>query len=225
MSNDNQNVKTGWSSVQVYTLSAICLLMGVTIGYLFRGSTARKASAPAAVQAQMPAGANGMSGASAPPTPEAMKRMAEKQVAPLLDQLNKNPNDTDTLIKVGGYYSAAQQFDNAITYYQKAVNIKPTADVLTKLSIAQFYGGAGEKAIASLNQALQINPKYANALYDLGMMKWQVKGDMKGAIECWEKLLKVTPANNPNRAAVEKMIARAKEHEKLSGGKTDKPAM
>ena len=55
MSDDIQTVKTGWSSVQVYTLSAICLLVGVTMGYLFRGSTAPQAPA-AAVQTQMPGG-------------------------------------------------------------------------------------------------------------------------------------------------------------------------
>jgi cytochrome c-type biogenesis protein CcmH/NrfG len=144
----------------------------------------------------------------------------------MLEQVNKNPNDFDALIKIGGYYFAAQQFDKAATFYEKAANVKPTADVLTKLSNAQFYGGAGDKAIDTLNRALQLDPKFANALYNLGMLKWQVRGDVKGAIASWEKLLKVTDPNNPNRAAVEKMIYRAKEHEKMSSGKkTEKPAM
>jgi cytochrome c-type biogenesis protein CcmH/NrfG len=129
-------------------------------------------------------------------------------------------------MKIGGDYFAAQQFNDAATYYEKAANLKPSADVLTKLSNAQFYGGAGEKAIASLNHALQLDPKYANALYNLGILKWQVQGDVKGAIASWEQLLKVTPQSNPNRAKVEQMIARAKEHEKMPAvKKTDKPAM
>ena len=45
MSDDNQNSVTPWSSVQVYVLSTVCLLVGVTVGYLFRGSAASQAPA------------------------------------------------------------------------------------------------------------------------------------------------------------------------------------
>jgi cytochrome c-type biogenesis protein CcmH/NrfG len=57
------------------------------------------------------------------------------------------------------------------------------------------------------------------------MLKWQVRGDVKGAIASWEKLVKTNP-NHPQVEQVKKMIARAKEHEKMPAGtKTDKPAM
>ena len=222
MSDDIQTVKTGWSSVQVYTLSAICLLVGVTMGYLYRGSTAAQApgaSAPAAVQTQTP------EGASAPPTPEAMKRMADKQVAPLLEQLKTDPNNAGTLDKVAHFYLVAGQFNDAATYYDKETTVKPTAEGLTQLAIADYYGGAGDKAIDALNRALKIDPKSANALYNLGMLKWQVKGDVNGAVECWQTLLN-TNLDASRRAQVEQMIARAKEHAKIPAGtKTDKPAM
>lgn len=228
MSDEKQFAKTSWTSVQVYAMSALCLLAGVTVGYLVRGS---KAPAPTITQTQMQPQSGSQAGAlptGVTPdqmTPDQMKGMAEKQAAPLLEQLKQNPNDTDTLMKIGGYYFAAQQFSAASTYYEKAANITPNADVLTKLSNAQFYGGQGEKAIATLDQALKLDPKYANALYNLGILKWQVRGDVKGAISSWEQLLKLIPQNNPSRANVEKMIARAKEHEKMpAGGKrTDKP--
>lgn len=229
MSDENQSVKTGWTSVQVYAMSVLCLLVGVTVGYLFRGSTAPQASnTPAVAQPQMGA-ANPMgdaqSAANAPPTPEQMKEMADKKVAPLLEQLKQNPKDSDTLIKVGTLYLAARQFDESVIYFQKAVDVKATADALTKLANAQYYAGSGDKAMDTLNKALQIDPKYANALYNLGMLKWQVKGDVKGAIGCWEKLVKTNP-NHPQVDQVKKMIARAKEHEKMPlGTTTDKPAM
>jgi len=171
----------------------------------------------------MPAG--NPAGSPQQPTPEDMKRMAEKQVAPLLEQLKQKPNDFDTLTKVAHYYLVAGQYDDAATYYQKAAEVKPTADGLTQLSIAYYNSGSGDKAIDALNRALKLDPKSANALFDLGMLKWQVQGDTKGAIACWEKLLKDNP-NHPRRAEVEKMIARAKEHANVPPGtKTDKPAM
>jgi cytochrome c-type biogenesis protein CcmH/NrfG len=226
MSDDNRTVKTGWSSVQVYTLSAICLLVGVTMGYLFRSSRAPQAPT-AAVQTQMQAG-NPMGGAKtapAPPTPEQLKQMADQQVEPLLEQLRQNPKDSATLTRIATYYLAARQFDESEKYFQKAVDVRPTADALTKLGNAQYFGGSSDKAIETFNKALQVDPKFANALYNLGMLKWQVHGDVKGAIACWEKLIKTNP-NHPQRAQVEKMIARAKEHEKMpAGAKSDKPAV
>lgn len=223
MSDDNQSVKTGWSSVQVYTLSAICLLIGVTSGYLFRGSTASRTPTPAVVQAQMPGSEAG--GATEKPTPEAMKRMADKQVAPMLAELEKNPNDADTLNKVAHFYYVAGQYGDAAKYYDKVAAIKPTVEVLNRLSGAYYYSGSGDKAIEAVNRALKIDPKSADTLFNLGMLKWQVQGDMKGAVQCWETLLKDNP-KHPRRAEVEKMIAEAKQHAKVPPGtKTDKPAM
>jgi cytochrome c-type biogenesis protein CcmH/NrfG len=235
VSDESQPVKSGWTSVQVYTMSVLCLVVGVGLGYLFRGpaaSPARSAFAPAVSQPQMGSGnpvagaqPGGMPEMSTPPGQEQMKAMADKKVAPLLEQLNKNPRDIDVLTKIGRFYFAAQQFDDAAKYFGKAADFKPTAEAITNLANAQAYGGAGDKAIATLNRALEVDPKYANALFNLGVLKWQVKGDLKGAIACWEKLLKTNP-NNPHRVEIEKMIARAKEHEKIPAGtKTDKPAM
>jgi cytochrome c-type biogenesis protein CcmH/NrfG len=154
-----------------------------------------------------------------------MKRMTDNQVAPLLLVLKQNPKDTDTMVKVGGYYFAGRQFDNAARYWEMAASIKPSADALTKLANAQYYGGSGDKAIASLNQALQLDPKSADALFDMGMLQWQVKGDVKAAIASWETLVKTNP-NHPQIQEVKKMIAKAKDHAKVPpGAKSDKPAM
>ena len=226
MSDDNQTVKPRRSSFQAYLLSVICLLIGVAMGYLFQGSTARKPSSSAqtaAVQGQMPSAGPG---AAAQPTPEEMKRMADKQVAPLLQQLKNNPNDANTLEGVARSYFLAKQFNDAATYFNKVVEIKPTPQAWTNLASAYYYGGAGDKAIDALNQALKIDPKFGNGLFNLGMLKWTVKGDSKGAIECWEKLLKTNP-DAAHRAQVEAMIARVKKHasEVAAAAKTGKTAM
>jgi cytochrome c-type biogenesis protein CcmH/NrfG len=220
--------KMGWSAVQVYALAIICLIVGIGSGYLFRGSAGtgaasgisqQQAAAPAAqlgsgMQGGMPGGMPG----GAAPTPEQLKQMAAKQMAPLLEQLKANPNDYDLLMKIGGLYFAAQQFDETTKYYEQAAKVKPSAEVYTRLSSAYYYGGASDKAIAALNLALQKDPKYANALYNLGMLKWQVQGDTKGAIECWQKLLKTNP-NHPQRDQVEKMIKVVNQHKDMPASK------
>jgi cytochrome c-type biogenesis protein CcmH/NrfG len=225
MSDVKQTENKGWSSIQVYTLSAICLLAGVSGGYLFRGSKASQAAVPAAVQTQSGNSAGALPPNASQPSADDMKRMAEKQVAPLLEQLKSNPNDADTLAKVAHFYMAAGQYGEAVTYYEKATAVKPTPNGYTELSIAYYNNGAGDKAIDALNRALKIDPKFANALFDLGVLKWQAQGDTKGAVECWETLLKTNP-NHPRRAEVEKLIAEVKKHANMAPGtKTDKPSM
>jgi cytochrome c-type biogenesis protein CcmH/NrfG len=214
--------QTGWTSTQVYAMAVLCLIVGVTVGYLFRGSnSATPAAQPAAVQ-QQPGAPGGMPGSmpggmQQPPTPDQMKAMADKKVAPLLEQIKQNPKDVDTLVKVGSFYMAAQQFDESRAYYQKAVDVNGSAENLTHLANAQAMTGKGDEAIATLNKALQVDPKSANALYNLGMLKWQVKGDLNGAIACWETLVKTNP-NHPQVDKVKELIAQAKQHAKMTKG-------
>jgi tetratricopeptide (TPR) repeat protein len=165
-----------------------------------------------AAQGGMP----GMGGAQ--PTPEQLKTMAEKKIAPLFEDLKKNPKDTDTLTKIGTYYMAAGQFEDAEKYFKQVVDIKPSADAWTKLSNAQAYAGSGEKAIASLNSALLLDPKFANALFNLGLLKWQVQNDPKGAIACWETLIRTNP-DHPKLDQVKELIAHAKEQMKAPKAK------
>jgi cytochrome c-type biogenesis protein CcmH/NrfG len=100
------------------------------------------------------------------------------------------------------------------------VKIKPTTEGLVSLSNSYHYAGNDDKAFESLDRALKLDPKSPNALFNLGMLKWQVKNDPKGAIAAWEQLLKTNP-NHPRRAQVEGMIEKAKKH--LTIAATEKP--
>jgi cytochrome c-type biogenesis protein CcmH/NrfG len=224
MSNDTPTLKS-WRSVQVYTLSAICLLIGVTMGYLVRGSTAGKtpSTPPAATGGGNPAA--GIPLGSSAPNENDMKRMAEKQVAPLLAQLQNNPNDPELTAKIAHYYMVANQYNDAVVYYEKTVAVKPTPEYLTALANAYYFAGKPDKAMENLNRALKEDPNFADALFNVGVIKWQVQGDTQGAIASWEKLIKTNP-KHPQLDEVRKMIAKAKQHEKVAPGtKTDKPAM
>ena len=68
---ENQTAK--WTSTQAYVLSVICLLVGVAVGYLARGS-----ASPQAGVGQVQASSAAAKGAAAQtPTPEQMRQMAE----------------------------------------------------------------------------------------------------------------------------------------------------
>jgi cytochrome c-type biogenesis protein CcmH/NrfG len=226
--NEGKSSQT-WTSTQAYVMAVVCLAVGCAVGYLLRGSVGgSNTPAPAAVSQQQgvpPAGMGGGMGQQQP-TPEQMKAMADKQAAPLLEQLKSKPNDASLLAQVGNMYYDAQVFPVAIDYYQKALAADPkNTAVRTDMATALFYNNDPNGSIAEFDRALKEDPKNGNALFNRGIVKWQGKMDVNGALADWELLLKNDP-NYPQADKVRMFIAQAKKHANIKPGeKTDKPAM
>lgn len=195
-------------ATQVYAMASACLLIGLAIGYIMRSS---QSGVPAAhVSSQIdrqsaPASRNPHSR----PSLEQMRQISDKQAAPLLEKLRSNPNDSALLMQVGAIYHTSHRFKEAAGYYQKALDADPkNVAIRTKLASSLYRNGQIEEAIAQLNQALKYQPKDANALFDLGMIKLQGQADGKGAIAAWQRLLKTNPDLSPDRkATVMKLMA------------------
>jgi cytochrome c-type biogenesis protein CcmH/NrfG len=195
-----------WQPTQVYAMAAVCLVVGLAIGYLFRGSQS-PAGMPSASTAQSSVAPGGMSGQM--PSLDQMKHMADKKAAPLLEKLKSDPTNVDLLRQVGNIYQATHQFKDAASYYDQALKTDPkNVAVRTQLASSLYYSGDVDGAISQLQTALQYDPKDANSLFNLGMIKWQGKQDGKGALVAWRELLKSNPQLSADRkAAVQKLIA------------------
>ena len=199
-----------WQTKQVYAMAVICLVVGLAIGYLFRGSQSPAAPAQPAANAQASAPAGGMGGAAGQmPSLEQMKQMADKRAAPLLEKLKDDPKNSDLLILVGNIYKATHQFKEAAVYYGKALDVNPkNVAIRTEMASCMYYDGDVDGAINQLRQSLHYNPKDANSLFNLGMIEWQGKQDSKAAVEAWQQLLKSNPELSPERKAkVQKLMA------------------
>jgi cytochrome c-type biogenesis protein CcmH/NrfG len=196
-----------WTGRQAYLLAAFCLLLGVALGYLFRGS-----ASPAAAQAAASTTTQQGSGfQKQQPDPNAQAALTQA-AAPLLEAVNKDPNDFDSLVKLGDLFYDGKQFPSAIQYYERALVIHPeNPDVRTDMGTAYWYMGDAEKALASMETSLKYRPGHPQTLFNLGWVRWQGKQDPKGAIEAWQQLLKANP-DYPQRQQVEQYIAKAKEH-------------
>ncbi len=218
---------SNWTSTQAYVLAVICLVIGVAVGYFVRGSASPSAvGTEQAAAAQAPSAPGGMGGMDpSKVTPEQLRHMVEKQVEPLLQQLKAKPTDAALLAQVGNVYYDTQLYQDAIGYYEKSLNGDPkNVGVRTDMGTAYFYRGDADRAIAEFNKALAQDPKHGQTLYNLGMVQWQGKGDVNAAVQAWETLLKTVP-DYPDRAKVEQLVAKAKEHAKMKPGeKTSKPA-
>ncbi len=209
MSDEQPTASNEWQGKHVYLMALICLGLAVAIGYFFRGSqlssnkpsvsaTAKPAASVGNAQGQMP-------------TLEHMKQMADKTAEPLLEKLKADPNNPALLNQVGMMYRATHQFKQAVTYYQKALEIDPkNAAVRTDLASCLYYEGDIDGALAQLNQSLTYDPKFAGALMNIGIIEWKGKNDPKSAVGAWKKLLKLNP-DFPQRGQVEKLIAQVQK--------------
>ena len=206
-----------WRGTHVYAMAAVCLVIGLAIGYLFRGSRPAGIASPNANQLGGPT--PGVAGTVAGtmerqmPSLEQMKMMADKKAAPLLEKLKTDPANSDLLAQVGNIYKATHQFKEAVDYYDRALKIsgKNTA-VRTEMASCLYYLGDVDGAIAQLQKSLEYNPKDANSLFNIGVMKLQGKQDTKGALAAWQDLLRSNPNLPPDRKAnVQKLIAEVKK--------------
>jgi len=212
-------------ATQVYAMAAICLVAGLAIGYVSRGSHSSASPAQSAPVAQQPSTMSSQAqpavtpGPSSPhagpmgggrmPTMQQMKQMADNKAAPLLEKLKSDPNNTALLLQVGAIYHATHQFKDAATYYGKAVETDPkNVGTRNKLASSLYRSGDVDGAIAQLNQALSYDPKDANSLFNLGTIRLQGKQDGKGALAAWQQLLKSNPQLSADRkAAVLRLMA------------------
>lgn len=212
---NNASPSSNWTSAQAYTLMVICLLVGIAGGWFLRGSQSPATTANANTAAA-PAPSTG--GTSEQPSPEQMKKMADVQAAPLLDQLKSDPSNPDLLAKLGNIYYDTQQYPTAIDYYQRALKARPAdAGVRTDLATAIWYTGDADAAIAEFNKALSYEPTKSNTLFNLGVVKWQGKMDINGAVSAWQKLLDTNP-NYENKDRVLELMAQAKKHSGVKPG-------
>lgn len=133
----------------------------------------------------------------------------EQAVQAMTEATQIDPNRDLIWFTLGDAYSAQAKktettdraaakplYEQAITAYQKALAIKPTADYYNNLAQAQARSGQTDQAIQSYNQAAQLDPTRAAMFYfNLGAVLTNT-GKVDDAIDAFKKAI----AADPNRA-------------------------
>ncbi len=207
-SNATEPAAPALRAAQVYFMGVLCLAAGLAIGYLLRSS--RPASPTQRDSAQSTPFVN-TNPAGHHAGLEQLRQVSDKQAAPLLEKLKGHPSDASLLVQVAAIYHTTHRFKEAADYYKRALESDPTnAAVRTKLASSLYRSGDVDGAITQLNHVLKDQPSDANALFDLGLIKLQGKGDPKAACVTWQRLLKTNPQLSPERrATVLKLMADA----------------
>jgi tetratricopeptide (TPR) repeat protein len=188
-----------WTTTQSYALATITLVVGLLVGYLFRGSEAVSASANGTAQVS---GLNSEGFTK----PDSGSELTVSLVEPLLKELQARPNDVQLLNRIGNTYYDNKEYSKAIEYYEKSLAIKPDdADVRTDMGTAIWYQGDADGALKQYERSLSYQPTHGHTLFNMGIVRWHGKKDPKGALEAWNKLLTTNP-NYPERQRVLELI-------------------
>lgn len=133
------------------------------------------------------------SGSDAPPDVEAM-------VESLATRLEDNPDDIDGWKMLGRSYMTLQEFDKAVTAYERAVELEQSENAQTLVDLGAAIldrdkTGIQGRASALFESALALEANNPSALFYGGIGALN-RGDKALAIERWELLLSLNPPDN-----------------------------
>jgi cytochrome c-type biogenesis protein CcmH len=137
-----------------------------------------------------------------------------EMVAKLEKRLAEQPNDPEGWARLGRSYVVMERKDKALAAYAKAYELAPdNVAVLADYAWLVFNENPG--ATTGLVQTLyarlyQLDPKNPDALWFMGFTAYQ-QGDYRKALDLWERLLKLLPAEDPGREQLAQAIASARE--------------
>lgn len=96
-----------------------------------------------------------------------------------------------------------QRFDKAQEYYQRAIEVDPNnTHVRTDLASSYRQQGQIDRAVDELKKVLSQDPNQEAALYNLGVILLNDKGDRNGAVSVWKKLVAIYQAKQAKYASL-----------------------
>jgi superkiller protein 3 len=107
--------------------------------------------------------------------------------------LEKEPQSQDTLINLSAIYFEQGNLDEGMKYFQQLDKKTLTDSTLFyNIGILFFKNNQIELAIEYLSKSLDLNPKYVDAYYQMGLANLN-KGDMEKAKASFAKVIELAP--------------------------------
>ena len=132
----------------------------------------------------------------------------------------QNPKDVQPRVQLGNMYFDAEQYPQAITWYEQAMTLNPNdTNVSTDLGVAYYYTNQPDRALKQFDHSLTIDPKHVKTLLNVGIVRAFGKQDLAGAGQAWQQVVDLAP-NTPEGQAAKKGLEGIKSaHPESWGGK------
>jgi len=120
------------------------------------------------------------------------------KVSALMQKITSNPKDTASLAQLSDIYFQAGDYKNSTVFSQKVLAITPKDDMAwVALGAAQFNQSLQSDAKTSWTKAIFLNPKNAEAHYDLGFLYLSGdKPDNAAAKKEWATVIAIDPKSD-----------------------------
>jgi tetratricopeptide (TPR) repeat protein len=139
------------------------------------------------------------------PSKENVSDEYRKRMAELKDAVEKNPEDTIALKNYADFLSASHNMNDAITYYNKILQVDPKrADIHFSLALIYYNKQDFAKCEDENNKVLKFDPKNQMALYNLGAIA-ATRGEVIKAKDFWNEVIEINPESETGKLAKESL--------------------
>ena len=187
-------------------------LFGLIIGWVLGSQQPAgpgRLAAPVAQSAPAPAQAQG---SQAVP-------LDTERVKALESVAGQNPNDAQPRVQLGNLYFDAEQYNQAITWYEQALKLNPKdPNVSTDLGVAYYYTNQPDRALSQFDQSLAIDPGHIKTLLNVGIVRAFGKQDLPGAAKAWEQVVALSPDSPEGQAAKKGLEGLKNAHPEAGAG-------
>lgn len=175
-------------------------------------------------------------------TVETMDENYQGIVDDLEAKVAENPDDTDSLLQLGSYYSSwgtsvlmlAQNdddvthgndlLDKAVERYDDYLGHEDSSDVRVSRALCLYYQGKTDEATTSLEEATTAFPDYAPGWETLGVL-YESTGRIDEAKAAYEKAIELDPDDEAGaKSAAEQRLSALEESESSDDAATDDDA-
>ena len=142
------------------------------------------------------------------------------RIKALEEAAGQDPKDVQPRVQLGNMFFDAEQYPQAITWYEQAFALSPNdANISTDLGVAYYYTNQNDRALAQFDKSLSIDPKHIKTLLNVGIVRAFGKQDLAGAGQAWQLVVDLAP-NSPEGQAAKKGLEGIKSAQGTgSGGK------
>src|SRR5262245_54000653 len=183
------------------------LVSGILFGFLLGYIVAYGLHEPSVKREADPVPAAGNLGMSAPPPGgapqggpadagggQAMMERVFQEVSALKAAIEKNPQDTDAMLRLANLYQDAGKFDEAIALYRRILDLRPDdVNPRTDMGICLRESGHVDEALAEFRKSLELDPKHWQTWLNLGVVSLFDRNDPGTAAKAFARVEELNP--------------------------------
>ncbi|WP_258240040.1 MULTISPECIES: c-type cytochrome biogenesis protein CcmI [Pseudidiomarina] len=193
-------------------LPAVIIVVFAVVGYALFGSWQQQQQADEARKALPELAQQVLNNQQSTPTQAELESFA----LGLRQRLQQDGGDGLTWMLYARAATALQRYEQALEAYAHAYKLEPQRPGIL-LGYAQLLINLGgpeqlQTAARLLSELLQVEPQNIDALSLTGAVAYQ-RGDYEQAVQAWQLLIQLMPANDPRRDAVQEALSDAQEQQ------------